>query len=234
MSERYMLGAYWGGRKEALGQCGDRLQKFLQELSSCDPLLATWYERQRSRKVSLGESIDIKNANHVRSALERGRNRSDIGQEVIEELGFRVGLWNGERTGKDAGLSITCGLHLKGPATSVTMSNFVILDLPTDAGALVNAEMMKRLTTIAAQTWEPDWAGVMSKDSMLARNFNARFPFVDWVLYIPGRIIDVPQPSSTVTVPGLGSIVTVQPLPPDANDPEQLAQIRRVEQVLLN
>jgi hypothetical protein len=37
----------------------------------------------------------------------KGRNRTDVGKEVIEKLGFSQGLWNAKEKATD--LSMTCG-----------------------------------------------------------------------------------------------------------------------------
>jgi len=231
MTRRYMLGAYWAARKESVEQCADRLHVFLADLATCDPALATWYERGRSRKEALEKRADVGDQNYLLSLLDRGRNRRDIGRTVIEELGFGGGLWNGGKEGKEAGLSVKCGLYWASPKSNASMSNCVILDLPEDLGELNQTGRMARVLVAAARAWEPDWAGVMSKNAMSERAFNAKVPFVDWMVFVPRKISGAPSPSSVVELRGLGSLVIVQPVAP-SGDPEELPRIHQAEKAI--
>jgi Immunity protein 52 len=229
VAQRYMLGAYWDARKEAAEDCADRLQRFLASLADCDPRLAAWYEKGRSQKEAREKPVAISDREYLLDLLNRGRNRRDVGRSVIEELGFNVGLWNGGDEQNESGLNVSCGLDA---TPNAGLSNAVVLSLPRNLGDLGNAESMARVLAAVARAWEPQWAGVMSRDAMSTRNFSARVPFVDWMIYVPQQIDVVPPPSSVIEVPGLGSILFAQPTPPSASDPEELARIQRLEQLL--
>src|SRR5687768_756609 len=94
MIERYYLGAYWGNRKETAAECAERAVALLQWLSRCDEAFGRWFQGGRSRKEALQREVRPDPA-VLRPLLERGRNRRDDDRSVIEELGFRMGLWNG-------------------------------------------------------------------------------------------------------------------------------------------
>ena len=231
MTMRYMLGAYWPARKESVEECASRLHAFLAQLTASDSALVTWYERAQSRKRALRKSADTGDRNYLQSLLNQGRNRRDVGHTVIDELGFHVGLWNGGDARSEAGLSVTCGLYWVSPTPNASMSNCVVLHLPTDLGELNQTERMAHLLAATARAWEPDWAGVMSNESMKARGFDASAPFVDWMVYVPRQIRGVPPPSSVIALKGLGSLITVHPTPP-LNDPEEAPRVRKIEAVL--
>jgi hypothetical protein len=91
---------------------------------------------------------------------------------------------------------------------------------------------MARALSVISEAWNPEWAGVMSLDAMNSRNFSAKRPFVDWMIYVPARISEVPAPSSVKQLPGLGSIVVVQPTPPSAEDQQELARIRLIDELV--
>src|SRR3989442_863361 len=95
MTSRYMLGAYWPARQESIEECGNRLGRFLTELAMCDPVFAIWCERGRSRKEASERHVAVEDRHDLLDLLDRGRNRRDVGRDVIDELGFNVGLWNG-------------------------------------------------------------------------------------------------------------------------------------------
>jgi hypothetical protein len=132
---------------------------------------------------------------------------------VIEELGFRVTLWNGGSGKKTAGLSIKCGLYWTSPTANAGMSNCVTLDLPEDLGDLKQVDRMSAMLAAIARAWEPDWAGV------------------DWLVYVPRRIDRVLPPSSAIQLEN-GSLIVVQPDPPTVNNTEDQENIRRIESIL--
>jgi hypothetical protein len=231
MSSGFFVGAYWAARKESIDQCADRLHRFFVDLAACDPTLATWYEKGRSHKQALEKQAEIRDSSYLLSLLDRGRHRRDVGRTVMEELGFRVGLWNGGSENKTAGLNITCGLYWTSPNPNASMSNCLTLDLPEDLGELKHAERMACVLAAIAREWEPDWAGVISRDAMSARAFNAKAPFVDWMVFIPRKIDGVPAPSSVMQLEN-GSLIVVQPDPPAVNNAEAQERIRKIESIL--
>jgi len=67
----------------------------------------------------------------IRGLLLAGRNRHDCGdRSVIEDLGFRVGMWNGSSSRDSVGLSVGCGAYssVKG------LGNALVMNLPSPDG----------------------------------------------------------------------------------------------------
>lgn len=224
MTQSFLLGAYWSARNETLEQCTERLGRLLHDLAEVDESLATWYQRGRSRKDALAQELSFCERTQIIAILEKGRNRRDIGNEVIEDLGFRIGLWNGAI---DQDLSSSLGVHCG--AYGPHVGNSVTLSLPAAIVCRLGAEKIEYLLSLTCEIWQPEWAGVMSKQAMQARNFSGRRPFVDWMVYVPRTIHVVPPFATVMPVQGLGSIVTVQPEPPWGVDPEELRRIGQVE-----
>ena len=195
MKTQYMLGAYWGPRQASVGDCADRLSRFMRDLRDCDPALSTWFKKGRSRQEALRARVDATDQDVARSLLEQGRSRRYTDGSVIEETGFHIGLWNGGGEDKEAGLSVTCGLFAQ-PARGY-LSNCVVLNLPRDLGELFRADRMSRVVAATARAWEPDWAGVMSEHAMDTRPFSGRVPFLDWLLYVPREVV-APEPPASV------------------------------------
>lgn len=223
----FFLGAYWSARKESIEQCADRAFSFFQELTACDPLLAVWYEKGYSRKKALQKRANVENRNYLLKLLNHGRNR-DMDRVVIEELGFSFGLWNGGPEGKDASISVGCGLH---PEPKIKLKNTVTLNLPEDLGELKQAERMSAVLAAVARAWEPEWACVTSEQAMETRNFITKAPFVDWMVYVSREIETVPHPSSVIKLPGIGSIMIVQPTPPTGT-PHEMERIHQIENII--
>lgn len=224
--QRFMLGAYWPARRQSLDECVDCTARFFSELVRIDPAFSHWYERSRSRKSALSKEVEVLDRNRLHDLLFIGQNKKDIGGEIIHSLGFKIGLWNGaDREDEEASLSIQCGCY------DERLNNSVIIDLPLSFDSLNEPNTACALLALVAKVWHPAWAGVMSKRAMRERSFNARHPFVDWLLYVPRALPNLPAPSTVETLEGLGSIVSVQPSRPTGVEAE-LTHIRQVEAVL--
>jgi hypothetical protein len=233
MSIRFFLGAYWRDRRESIELCADRLHRMFSELSACDETLAIWYKRGGSRKQALEKRADVGSRDYLLSLLDRGRHRRDTDKTIIDDLGFGIGLWNGAaNVEKEASLGITCGLYTANP----NLGNCVAITLPEDLGKLRQSEQMARVLAVIAKAWEPDWAGVMSTDSMNAKGFNAKVPFVDWMLYISDRLLlqipTVSPPATVQQIERLGSLFVAQSEAPGSQNPNHLRNIEQLQVAL--
>src|SRR5258708_4075060 len=101
----YVVGAYWGERKESRQACASRISVFLHALAARDAALSGGTKPLASRKERLRElphDVD-------RLLPLLGVNRRDFGGEVIVELGFDFSAWNGWKADLPASLSVYCG-----------------------------------------------------------------------------------------------------------------------------
>lgn len=231
MSERFVLGAYWGARRESVEQCADRLQTFFEALVSGDDLLSQWYPKTSSPKKSLEHPLDKVNRQMLVEILMKGQNRENARGAVSEDLGFQLGFWNGQKADDQASFSLRCGLYWKSSNASVSVGNCVVFDLPKNLGILAEAQRMVQLLAATARAWNPDWAGVMSESSMLTRDFGAEKPFVDWMIYVPRRIGKAPEPAVLLEIQE-GSIIVLPPDSPSINLPQKKSLIERVERAI--
>lgn len=226
---QYKLSAYWEAREENADACTERLFRFLDRLANCDPAFAQWYEKAMSRRKAKQVEIDYRAKWRLLDLVLRGRSRLDSDGSVIENLGFLVGMWNGQWSRKMAGLSIQCGLY------ATISCNTVILQLPEDLGSLRDCERMTVVLTAVVECWEPDWAGVYSTEAMNARDFNVDVPFVDWVVYISWAKYAHPvvsAPSIVQSIDNLGSLIVVQRDPPVPGDAAHLEKVRAVQRAI--
>jgi immunity protein 52 of polymorphic toxin system len=227
MNNSLVMGAYWQARRESLELCTDRLFKFMARLRDCDEVFANWYHRGGSRKEALKNRIDAKNRQELLALLTTGRNRRDTDKGIIEDLGFRAGMWNGAQPDRAASLDMRCGLFSK----VAGLSNSVVLNFPRELGRLSDSEVVSRLLEAAAVSWDPDWAGIFSNEAMKSRDWEQK-PFVDWMVYIPRGIGSVPRPSSLRHLENGGSLIVVQPITPVLGNPEDHKRIREIERVI--
>lgn len=228
----YKMCAYWGQRQETVDACSIRLSRFLIALSACDSVFATWYEQGVSATKARQSRIEIGNTKYLAELLNRGRHRRDTDHGVIEELGFHVGIWNGMKSNRMAGMSITCGLYSTAPGLG---GNSVVISLPEELGELEQSARMENVLEAAVRAWEPEWAGVMSLESMNKRRFNPAVPFVDWMLFVChpiSSVAELPQGASARQLDNRGSLIVVSDKPPDADNPAHLERVRDVADVL--
>lgn len=224
---RFTLGAYWDARPDSVDKCAASAADLFARLAEIDPLLANWYEPGRSRKDALRRKVGTSDIHTFRELLLKGRYRRDVGREVIEDLGFRIGFWNGAGVKEaEASLDIHCGCY------SEYAGNNVIINLPYVSQGVRWVQNASTLLASIAKIWQPKWAGIMSMKAISERDYDADRPFVDWMVYVPRSVPAMPSPSRVGLLKDLGSIVVVQPDPPVGEDAEELSRIRRVESLL--
>jgi hypothetical protein len=146
------VGAYWGDRAEDLNACAERLLGYVRATGEVSELLETWVSRRRAPVPGLGPESTLDDA---RALLTAGINRKDFGGEIMPELGFSAGLWNGRRSDEAAAsLTATCGLA----AGSPHLSNASVLRFPARFGYDRNAAAIDAVLDAAIRWWKPDWA----------------------------------------------------------------------------
>jgi len=223
----WYIGAYWGPRKESAHMCAERLASCLNDLAAVSKVFAAWYEKGKSRRNALRRTVEPTQDALV-DVLNAERNRRDLSKAVIDELGFRVGLWNGASEEQAASLSISCGMY----AQNEYLWNAVVLNFPERLGDLGKKEPALKALLAIVRAWEPEWAGVMSHSSIETRLFTPGSPFVDWMIYLRRDDINrsrVPPSASVVNVDDLGTIIITQDVPVDANNQEHVQNIQVVE-----
>ena len=89
----------------------------------------------------------------VVAKLAAGRNRTDFGDEVIEELGYTMSLWNGQK--EAVSVSLSCG-RLPGPYSGW---NAVVLNLSSVVGVrIANSSAATAILRLLIESWSPEWA----------------------------------------------------------------------------
>ena len=197
-------GAYWGARQESLDACAERVDAFMKGLCSLDPALATWYTLGRSRRDALRHQVSIEH-DVLRKLLESGRHRGDFDRAVIEDLGYSMGLWNGEEP--SVGLHIGCGM------TSPYVTNAVVINLPRtdeDLGGLGSVDTARQLMRLLVQCWDPEWSTLSSHDWREEQQALPNEPVLGWMTY--ARWWTEPSalpPIAAAQRLGQGSLITV-------------------------
>ncbi len=221
--ETYFLGAYWFDRKESVEQCTERVLRCLAELGKCDTAYSRWFNGGQSRKQALEREVDI-TSETVKELLLRGRNRKDIGKEVIEDMGFSMSLWNGGEDCQSVGFRVHCGAY----TGNLSLGNSCVVNLPSDgppSERLLRVDTLLCLMRAVVESFDPDWATVMPDALLKTLKFDSKNPAVGWLFYAADRVLRLPRFSATtrvVSIPSRGNVVVTSEEPFSTQRPEHL------------
>ena len=148
---KVFVGVYWSARREDLLQCTSRLESHFATLAKASEHLFHWY-RGGHRRPTLGALVNTGAQEVLADLLQRGVNRKDSDRQIMPELGFRVGLWNGGAGGLSAGTSVTCGLYSK----SKNLLNVANLNIEAEEHAAPSPAVMIDLLQGLIEVWGPE------------------------------------------------------------------------------
>ena len=181
MTETYYFGAYWGQRQETIEACTDRAHRFLSCLAECHPTFREW--RVGWRAVSRRQKLSIP---YDREALTQlllaGRSRSDSDNQVIEDLGFRLGLWTPDTQGDGTALSLHCGSY------SPAVGNSCVLNLFSHIEAYSTPALIAIATCLVVE-WKPEKAFVISREyrERILDQYGENAALVGWITYVQAK-----------------------------------------------
>jgi hypothetical protein len=200
-------------------------------LARCDPSFTQWYHPGRGFPRELpGWPLRPEMAELEKFFL-KGRNRADVGREVIEDLGFRRMVWNAKEKATD--LSMTCGGY--SPWGS---PNNCLLE-PDRQGEvrerLLCVPVLTEVLTSMATAWDPDFAMASSSEMVDLVEKKGGEVRVGWLTYLSrrlGTLPPLPAPVRIEPVGALGWLLVLSPEPMTASHPEHVAFTRRVRNLL--
>lgn len=148
---RVFIGVYWGARREDITQCTSRLERHFATMAKTSGLLCHWYHGSR-RRPTPDLIVDTGSPEGAAELLKRGVNRKDSDRQIMPDLGFMVGLWNGVAGGWSAGTSVNCGLYSK----NKNLSNVANLNIEAEDAVAPSPAMMVDLLERLIEVWEPE------------------------------------------------------------------------------
>ena len=159
----------------------------------------------------------------------RGRNRTDVGGKIIEELGFMEFVWNARE--ECTRLEFHCGGYAG--------ARNVCLFTPPEEGPVMEElwrePVLARVLTSMAVAWEPDFAMASSSEMVeliLKRKGEVR---VGWLTYLSrrlGTLTPLPAPVRIEPVGEQGWLLSLSPERMSASNPEHVAFTARVRELL--
>jgi hypothetical protein len=231
MQEGFYVGAYWGPRQETALECARRAELFFHMLARCDPSFAQWFRGGRGFPRELPGYPVRPEVKEWEQLFLQGRNRTDVGKKVIEDLGFNERVWNAKK--ERTCVEIRCGKYSPwgGP-------NVCLLELTTkgeERERLLRAPGLAEVLTSMATAWDPDFAIASSSemvDLVMKRKREVR---VGWLTYLSrrlGTLPPLPAPVRIEPVGTLGWLLILSPEPMSASNPEHVAFTARVRELL--
>ena len=200
MSSSWTLRAAWGDRPEPVASCARRLVAWLDGMAGADPALAEWFLKGRTR-ASADRPVPRDDPDAVEALLLGGRNRRDSGGEVIEELGFSIGLWN--RQPVAVGLRATVG----GSAAAKGVRNSLALTLPpvsAESASLHQRATAERVMAALVEAWDPQWASWYTLPLLDAQAPGPHEPVVGWLTHLSEPCPPGPLPGGATCRPWAG------------------------------
>lgn len=201
------VAAYWGPRRQDVDEAAGILSAMLVRLAELVPAAGHWFQ-PGSAEPDPSEAVDPADRAALAELLRRGVNRRDMDQSVIEELGWSLRLWNGDRE-----QTAEVAVHVGATSSAPGIGNSAVVNLPSDPESRAAADAVFRTLV---EAWEPDRA------SWLTRPYRRSQPKVDgatvvgWQTYLTGALAGrVGEPPAGVTKRPLadGEWLTVGPEP---------------------
>ncbi|HEX8436908.1 Imm52 family immunity protein [Archangium sp.] len=231
MREGYYVGAYWGPRQEMALECARRAELFFHMLARCDPSFAQWYRGGRGFPRELPGYPVRPEVKEWEQLFLRGRNRTDVGKKVIEDLGFNAMVWNAKK--ESTYVDMGCGKYSPWGG-----SNSCLLKPPTKGEVrerLLRAPVLAEVLTSMATAWDPDFAMASSSEMVDLVEKRKREVRVGWLTYLSrrlGTVPPLPAPVRIEPVGALGWLLILSPEPMTASNPEHVAFTARVRELL--
>jgi hypothetical protein len=230
--EIYYASAYWGVRREEAEECARRTEFFFQVLARCDPSLGQWYRAGRVARGSPGHPVHTTDRAELKELLLQHRSRTDLDEQVIEDLGFSLRVWNQKPDDRASRVSIRCGGYTE------AVSNMCLLNPPSEGEAaerMLTAPVLSQVLACMATAWDPDWGIATSHQARELMNLDQQGTHVGWVTYFArrrGPVPPLPAPVRIEPVGSLGMLIVLTPERFTASNPEHITLGRRVRELL--
>jgi hypothetical protein len=221
-AEAFYMGFYWGPRKESAEEVAVRAELFFKKLKAINPAVAKW-TRASSRTL---RPLVI-NRENLFNLFAAGVNRTDIGKEIIPDLGFSASLISTIDNGP-ALLRVHAGCYSK------WVSNVCVFQFPpskrTDKD-LITLPTLIRLCSLTVQCWEPDEGRVTSHLLHEAIDQQNKKPEFGWLTYLSkkhGPIPPLPKPARIEPIDDKGHLIIAVDKMFSSARPKHIEAVRNV------
>ena len=208
-----VIGGYWGPRAQPEDDAAAAAERTLRALAAADPSLARWYETADSAEEALSLAVEP-TVERLRELLRE--NRDDDG-DVMESLGRRLTLWNGEEPG--ASLSVHAG------GTSSWVPNNAVLTLPERTPAL--DAVAERALRALVDIWRPDRGVVIGDELFDMQEDEPGEIDAGWITYLRAAAAPQGLPPAALAEPWPDGVAVHLGRPPEPPQPADVLAVRR-------
>ena len=155
---------------------------FMSRLSTHHQRYTNWYETGESLEDALSRKVSPFDYTSLLKLIERGQQYTDVGHELMPDLGCASMLWNGEE-GNYLSFNFRCGV------TSKWVRNTVNLNLPLTANDYSSDHdpLLIGILVDVVNSWEPDFAYICDFDKAMDEDYDAKRPYAGILSYISDK-----------------------------------------------
>jgi hypothetical protein len=199
-------------------------------LAKCDEALSHWF---RDPKRRFDPTVSA-----CRSLLDEGRNYYDVPRKPIEDLGYKIFLWNGLDGDSDANVFFHCGAYPAVPA--MPNPNWCEVWFPFGGSfgeRLLREQKSSELMGEIVRSWDPDWARISTHEvDRAVHGGEHRTVSVGWLTYLSDRYGPIPALPNMYRVTRLGeqgNLITIATIDRvTVANPDHIALIRSLSEIL--
>jgi hypothetical protein len=231
---------YWGDRPESTAACAARLARLFKDWRSVHPAFAQWFHKgynptEWNRPLcSTPPKIE-----ELAALYDEGRHYTDVGHELMAELGYSVYAWNGRYDDYACSFRNEAGgwgqvryfpnnLSLKPRARTMANADFV------------NAAVLGATLRAIVTAWDADWGRVYdwyyTNPIMRPERREDIPPFWSgWIVYLSARFaerISVPRGIIADEIPGHGLMLFATKDVFDLDNPAHMAAAFSIQEAL--
>ncbi len=144
-----LVAVYWKARNDSLEDCANMLREHFAALAETSEALERWHETAW-RRPRHPKEVPVGTLESLAALFANGVHRRDDDKSVIVDLGWSMGLWNGDRDGLSASTSVHCG------CTAHSVGNNALLYVSSDEGEALSKEAAVQLLKRLIWIWRPD------------------------------------------------------------------------------
>jgi len=183
MSGLFSIDLRWGDRRESSHACAERTSVFLRGLFGISQAFSEFTALTESHPR---HSVWPLNIESLRTLLEQGALRRDVGKRAIDELGFTLNLLNRDAT---IAIRLHCGVSC---GVIPNTCSIEILKIVDDTRSILTLAALTQVFRVAVHAWDPDRGLVTSMKLWESVPQSKKAPNFGWLTYL-SKAYAIPQ-----------------------------------------
>jgi hypothetical protein len=163
----YRIRTDWAARAETTRACAIRMARMLTNLAALHSAFARWYEQAWTLEEAFVPLCKMPpQINELTEVFDKGRHFTDVSNELMADLGYSVGAWNGVDGPDGVSMSLGVGSYTEQRPfpNEVGITVHGLGALEPGSPDLINAKCLKAVLLTMIDAWEPSWANIADWD----------------------------------------------------------------------